>query len=42
MFDLHTDDAARIPAALAALDGSVAFGEHHQPSSVVIERVTAS
>ncbi|MEU1185014.1 thymidine phosphorylase [Streptomyces sp. NPDC005820] len=42
LFDLHTDDAARIPAALAALDGSVVFGEHHQPSSVVIERVTAS
>ena len=42
VFELHTDDPARLAAALAALDGAVAIGnEAPEPGSLVIDRIVA-
>jgi thymidine phosphorylase len=40
LFDLHTDDPGRIPAALDALTSVVDFADRHRPGPVVLDRVT--
>lgn len=39
LFELHTEDAARLPAALEALEGAFSIGEAPGPRPLVAERV---
>ena len=41
LLELHTDDPARIPRALAALDGAVTIGGPHRALPLVIDRIGA-
>jgi thymidine phosphorylase len=40
LFELHTDDAGRIPRALEALDGAVGIDTDHQPLPLILDRIT--
>ena len=39
LFELHTDDAGRIPRALEALDGAVGIDTDDQPLPLVLDRI---
>jgi thymidine phosphorylase len=41
LLELHTDDAARIPRALAALEGAVGVDTGEHPLPLVLDRITA-
>jgi thymidine phosphorylase len=40
LFELHTDDAGRIPRALEALDGAVGIDTDEQPLPLILDRIT--
>jgi thymidine phosphorylase len=40
LFELHTDDADRIPRALEALDGAVGIDTDDQPLPLILDRIT--
>jgi len=41
LLELHTDDAARIPRALEALEGAVGVDTGEQPLPLILDRITA-
>ncbi|MDP9429044.1 MAG: thymidine phosphorylase [Actinomycetota bacterium] len=41
LLELHTDDAARIPRAVAALEGAVGVDTGEKPLPLVLDRITA-
>src|SRR3954447_13870692 len=41
LLELHTDDAARIPRALEALDGAIGVDTADRPLPLVLDRITA-
>jgi thymidine phosphorylase len=41
LLELHTDDAARIPRALEALEGAVGVDTDDVPLPLVLDRITA-
>jgi thymidine phosphorylase len=41
LLELHTDDAARIPRALEALEGAVGVDTGDTPLPLVLDRITA-
>jgi thymidine phosphorylase len=41
LLELQTDDAARIPRALEALEGAIGVGTDHEPLPLVLDRITA-
>ena len=41
LLELHTDDAARIPRALEALEGAVGIDTGDTPLPLVLDRITA-
>jgi thymidine phosphorylase len=41
LLELHTDDPARIPRALEALEGAVGVDTRDEPLPLVLDRITA-
>jgi thymidine phosphorylase len=41
LLELQTDDAARIPRALEALEGAVGIDTDDQPLPLILDRITA-
>ena len=41
LLELHTDDAARIPRALEALEGAIGVDTGDTPLPLVLDRITA-
>jgi thymidine phosphorylase len=41
LLELRTDDAARIPRALRALEGAVGVDGDEQPLPLLVDRITA-
>ncbi|MDQ1662416.1 MAG: thymidine phosphorylase, partial [Blastococcus sp.] len=39
LFELHTDDAGRIPRALEALEGAVGIDTDDEPLPLILDRI---